>query len=107
MTAAMEWDTPEVLGPRSRRLIVKRLGYPAGTVEVCERVEGAFGQPVTVSWLPTCDTPGFEGPAGFYATHPGGPFTAGWRLLAAYGATESELIVALKDGLPPGRWGAW
>jgi hypothetical protein len=103
----MRWDPPEVLGPRNRRLIAERFGHPPGTVEVCERVEGAFGRPLTVTWLPASTIPGFEGPAGFYATHPGGPFIKGWRLLAAYGETETELYEALKGGLPPHRWEAW
>lgn len=93
------WDPPEIMAPRNRRLIAERTGEPAGSVELCERVEATFpAQPddrfpgLNVSWLDESTTEGFAGPAGFYATVAGTGSTWGWRPRAAYGATEAELI---------------
>lgn len=95
------WDPPEIMGPRNRRLIAKRLGHPCCSVEVSEHVEALFpARPeerfrgLTVSWLDANTTPDFEGQAGFYASPVGTRYVSGWRKNAAYGTTETELIAS-------------
>ena len=52
---------------RNRQVLAQRLGWPAGALEACEAIE--LQHP---DWHPSyCQantTPGFESPAGFYAT---------------------------------------
>jgi hypothetical protein len=103
------WDPPEIMGPRNRRVLAERAGDPAGSVEVCERVEAMFpARPdvrfhgLRVSWMKENTTRGFVGQAGFYATAVGTGYVWGWREKAAYGVTEAELVescAALVDRL--------
>lgn len=80
---------------RNRRLLAERLGWPAGALRVCEVLQRRYPGWHT-TWLPASTAPGFEFPAGFYATDERG---CGRRHLWAYGATPAALAadIALRQ----------
>lgn len=84
-----EWDPPEVLGPRNRRLIAERLSEPPGSVEECERVEAEYTG-WHVWWAPENTAKGFECPAGYHALLEQWP-----RRVRVFGETVDDLIKAM------------
>lgn len=79
------------LAAKNRRLIAERLGWPAGTVEVCERLE-AESPGWSVSWSdgggPAWEKPGFyAGRISWHRTDPGPRFL--------HAATADELRTEL------------
>jgi hypothetical protein len=87
------------LAAKNRWVLAERLGWPAGTVEVCERIE-AESPGWTVSWSDggglTWEKPGFyAGHIHWHCTDPGPRFV--------YGATADELRAELADRPVPRR----
>jgi hypothetical protein len=86
---------------RNRQIIAERLGWPAGALAACEAIELAHP-----AWYPNyCQAntiPGFEAPAGFYASRRRDA-VRGER--TAYGATPEALREAIEaiEAPPPAR----
>lgn len=88
-----EWDPPEVMVPRNRRIIAERLGDPPGSVEECERVE-AENPGWHVWWAPENTAKGFECPAGYHALL---QRRESPRRVRVFGETVDDLIEAIRQ----------
>lgn len=83
---------------RNRRLIAERMGWPAGALDECLRLERERPD-YEVAWFPEWKTPGFERPAGFYAWSVGDqPLHKGTKRREWYGATAAKLKAKLAGG---------
>lgn len=91
----MEWDPPEVLRVKNRRVMAERMEWPPGVVEACERVEKRTGW--WVSWLPENKTRGFERPATFWAQRDEEP-------REVYAVDANALIDAIEMAPTPRAW---
>lgn len=78
----------------NRRIIASRIGWPDGAVEACDKLQDAYPDWIP-GWQPASTIPGFEHPAGYFASrhsrrHDEPP---------AYGADPLELAAAI-EGWP-------
>lgn len=102
MVTGPAFDLPpgDDLVRRNRHVFAERTGWPAGTVEACERIEAAHPT-WDVSWRQANTIRGFEAPAGFYATYRGTRVTA--RAYGADSATVTAAIEAVRSECPECR----
>jgi hypothetical protein len=82
---------------RNRRILAERLGWPAGALEECERIERE--RPGWSPWWQPANAWAGKA-AGYYARRPG---ESGPRFPEPYGATPAELVEAM-DKAPERRW---
>ena len=75
----------------NRRVMAERLGWPDGAVETCDWLQDAYPDWIS-GWQAEQAIPGFEKPAGYYASR--------WHRRsnepAAYGADMLDLAVAIE-----------
>lgn len=83
-----QWPSDLARRRNNRRLIAERTGWPEGALEACADMEDRHPG-WHVSWMAENVTPGWERPAGFWATHPGGSHPGGD--IEASAATADEL----------------
>lgn len=89
MTAPFpKWPSDFARKRNNQRLIAERTGWPDGALEACIDLEDRHPG-WNVSWMGENVTPGWERPAGFYASHP----TSGHVVekIEAFAATAAEL----------------
>lgn len=82
------WPSDVARKRNNRRLIAERTGWPEGALQACADLEDRHPG-WHVSWMNENTTPGWERPAGFYATHRGGLHAVG--PIEAYAATAADL----------------
>jgi hypothetical protein len=97
-----KWPSEFALRRNNQRLIAERLGRPDGVLQACWELEDRHPG-WEVSWLPESATPGFERPAGFYASCRTGAHAVG--VLKAYAPTAAELEPLLEE-VPKHDYGA-
>jgi hypothetical protein len=81
-----KWPSEFALRRNNQRLIALRTHWADGALQACQELEDRHPG-WQVWWHPKSITPGFERPAGFYASHPGH-----WmKKIQAYAPTAAEL----------------
>jgi len=83
-----KWPSDFARVRNNQRLIAERTGWPDGTLQACVDLEDRHPD-WHVSWMPENATPGWERPAGFYASHPTGGHTV--KKIEAFAPTAAEL----------------
>jgi hypothetical protein len=69
MTAYPKWPSELAMKRNNQRLIAERTGWPDGALQACADLEDRHPG-WHVSWMNENTTPGWERPAGFYASNP-------------------------------------
>lgn len=95
-----KWSSDLARKRNNQAIIAAALGWPDGALQACADLEDHHPG-WHVSWMGENITPGFERPAGFYATHSGGSHTV--AKLKAFGATAAELEPLLVE-VPEHEW---
>jgi hypothetical protein len=80
---------------KNQKLIAERTGWPKGALLTCWRLERLYPG-WHVSWLGENRCPGFERPAGFWATNLVDPF----HQVEAFREDPAELEELLAEGVP-------
>jgi hypothetical protein len=83
-----KWPSDLARKRNNQRLIAERTGWPEGALQACADLEDRHPG-WHVSWMNENVTPGWERPAGFSASHPGGSHAV--KELKAFAATAEEL----------------
>jgi hypothetical protein len=95
MTApAPKWPSDLARKRNNRRLIAERTGWPEGALQACADLEDRHPG-WHVSWMSENTGPGFERPAGFWASHPTGGHAV--KKIEAFAATAEELVPLLVE----------
>lgn len=84
---------------KNRRILAKRLDWPDGALEACERIEREH-RDWAIAWLSENRTKGFERPAGYWAKR------EGMHAFEVY-ATDADELVRMIGDAPPAEheWG--
>lgn len=77
----------------NRRILAERLDWPAGALDACERIEPEHPG-WSIFYCGPNTVPGFEKPAGFWATR------RGLHACEVFAADPDELVRAIEDAPP-------
>lgn len=95
-----KWPSEFALRRNNQRLIAESTGWPDGALKACwELMDRHPGW--HVSWMGENVTPGWERPAGFWASHPTGGHVV--KKIEAFAATAAELEPLLVE-VPEHGW---
>lgn len=87
------------LAARNRRILAERLGWPAGALQECERLEREHPG-WHVSWLPENTTPRFERPEGWWGVYDGTH-----HRVEVFRPTAAALKKRMAEGVPDHEFG--